>query len=115
MANEFGQVSYQDVARREDLLDLVTNISPKDTPFTSGLPVKEATNTLHEWVRDALSARAANAQIEGLGPTFQEVDQISRVVLREDSGLLRSKDNTCVLGLHGHRQALQSRRHSEVH
>lgn len=47
MANEFGQVSYQDVSRREDLLDLVTNISPKETPFTSGLPVKEATNTLH--------------------------------------------------------------------
>ena len=49
MANEFGLISYGDTSRLEDVLDLVTNISPKDTPFTTGLPVKKATNTLHEF------------------------------------------------------------------
>jgi len=89
MSNEFGQVSYQDLSRREDLLDIITNISPKDTPFTSGLPVKAATNTLHEWINDSLADRASNAQIEGLGPTFQLTTDVTRLynvtqIIRKD-------------------------------
>jgi len=72
MANEFGTISYGDTSRREDLIDIIGNISPTDTPFVSGLPVKSATNTLHEWLTDSLAARAANAQIEGLGATIKD-------------------------------------------
>ena len=80
MANEFGLISYGDASRREDLIDLIANISPTDTPFTSGLPVKSAKNTLHEWMKDSLASRASNAQIEGLGATFQALTVPSRVV-----------------------------------
>jgi hypothetical protein len=70
MANEFGLISYGDASRREDLIDIIGNISPTDTPFVTGLPVKEAKNTLHEWLTDTLSPRAGNAQPEGAQPTI---------------------------------------------
>ena len=65
MANEYGNITTGDASRREDLADIITNISPKETPFVSGLPVKEAKDTLHQWEIDVLAAPASNAQIEG--------------------------------------------------
>jgi hypothetical protein len=50
---------------REDLVDMVADISPTETPAFSALPRAEATAVLHEWTRDALAAAAENAQIEG--------------------------------------------------
>lgn len=50
---------------REDLVDMVYDISPTETPIFSALPRTEATAVLHEWTRDALAAAAANEQIEG--------------------------------------------------
>lgn len=50
---------------REDLVDMVYDISPTETPVFSALPRSEATAVLHEWTRDALAAAAENAQIEG--------------------------------------------------
>ena len=50
---------------REDLVDMVYDISPTETPIFSALPRSEATAVLHEWTRDALAAAAANEQIEG--------------------------------------------------
>ncbi len=39
---------------REDLLDLITNISPDETPFFSGFRKTTANATLHEWLADTL-------------------------------------------------------------
>ena len=39
---------------REDLLDLITNISPSETPFFSGLRKTTCGSTLHEWLLDGL-------------------------------------------------------------
>lgn len=50
---------------REDLVDMVYDISPTETPIFSALPRSEATAVLHEWTRDALAAAAANEQVEG--------------------------------------------------
>jgi len=50
---------------REDLADVIYNISPTETPFMSNASKGTATNTLHEWQTDSLSAVAVNAQIEG--------------------------------------------------
>jgi hypothetical protein len=79
MSNEYGNITYADTSRREDLTDLIANITPVDTPFTSGMPSKKATGTYHEWQQDTLAARASNAQIEGLGPTYQLITNPSRV------------------------------------
>jgi hypothetical protein len=41
---------------REDLLDLITNISPSETPFLSGLRKTTCAATLHEWLLDTLAS-----------------------------------------------------------
>ena len=50
---------------REDLADVIYNISPTETPFMSNASKGTATNTLHEWQTDSLAAVAVNAQVEG--------------------------------------------------
>jgi hypothetical protein len=50
---------------REDLADVIYNISPTETPFMANASKGTATNTLHEWQTDSLSAVAVNAQVEG--------------------------------------------------
>lgn len=57
---------------RENLLDVITNISPRETPFVSGIGVGDAaTHTLVEWQVDSLAAAdGTNAQLEGDDPTY---------------------------------------------
>lgn len=62
-ANTFQ--TYQSIGNREDLIDVITNISPKETWFTNMSGNNRATAIRHEWQTDALAAAAANAQIEG--------------------------------------------------
>lgn len=51
---------------REDLEDIIYDISPMDTWFLSNVERMSAKNTLHEWQTDALDAHTAgNAAIEG--------------------------------------------------
>lgn len=41
---------------REDLLDIIVNISPLETPFLSGWPKVPAANITHEWLLDSLES-----------------------------------------------------------
>jgi hypothetical protein len=50
---------------REDLSDVVYDISPTKTPTLSALPRRKADAVLHEWTTHALTAAAANEKIEG--------------------------------------------------
>ena len=51
---------------REDLSDMIYNISPTDTPLMSTLAKSKATAVYHEWQTDSLaSATSANALVEG--------------------------------------------------
>jgi hypothetical protein len=51
---------------REDLSDMIYNISPTDTPLMSTLAKSKATAVYHEWQTDNLSASTtANALVEG--------------------------------------------------
>lgn len=53
-------------AIREDLEDIIYDISPMETYFMSNVERTTVRNTLHEWQIDALAAPStANAQIEG--------------------------------------------------
>lgn len=61
--NQFD--SYDAVGIREDLSDVITNVSPEETPFFSACKKTKATNTYHEWQTDALRSSAANAHVEG--------------------------------------------------
>jgi hypothetical protein len=57
--------SYDSVGIREDLSDVIYNVSPEETPFYSKAKKTKAKNTLAEWQTDSLRASAANAHIEG--------------------------------------------------
>jgi len=51
---------------REDLSNLIYNISPEDTPFIANAARESVDNTLYEWQRDALAAAVStNAQLQG--------------------------------------------------
>lgn len=60
-----SQSQYSAIGKREDLTDIIQNISPQETWFTSNTGNVDGTNKLHEWQTDALAAPAANAQLEG--------------------------------------------------
>lgn len=57
--------TYQAVGNREDLTDMIYDISPTETPFSSMVTRVKAKAVLHEWQTDALIAAATNANIEG--------------------------------------------------
>jgi hypothetical protein len=62
--------SYDDAARRESLLDVITNIDPTETQLFTGLGQSRATNTLHEYPVDTLKTPAANTNVEGSDASF---------------------------------------------
>jgi len=57
--------SYDSVGIREDLEDMIYNVSPEDTPFYSKSAKAKAKQAYHEWQTDTLRASAENAHIEG--------------------------------------------------
>ena len=58
--------TYAAIGNREDLANMIYDISPTTTPFMSNVKRGKATNTLHEWQTDVLAtAVSTNAVIEG--------------------------------------------------
>jgi hypothetical protein len=57
--------SYDVRGIREDLSDVIYDISPEETPFYTACAKAKASNTLHEWQTDALRSSGDNAHIEG--------------------------------------------------
>ncbi len=57
--------TFQGIGNREDLEDVLYQISPVETPFMTMCERTKASATYHEWQTDALAAAGANAQIEG--------------------------------------------------
>lgn len=76
-ANTFS--TYAAIGMREDLIDVITNISPMDTWFTSNSGTTRATARYHEWTTDALAAAAANSVIEGDDATTVAITPSTRV------------------------------------
>ena len=71
--------SYDANGIREDLENVIYNISPEETPFYSSLKKTSASNTLHEWQTDSLRASADNKHIEGDDTTANAVTGTSRL------------------------------------
>mgnify|MGYP000722135693 FL=1 len=63
--------TYDSVGIREDLSNVIHNISPEETPFYSKSAKKAAKNTFVEWQTDSLRSSAANAHIEGDATTAE--------------------------------------------
>lgn len=58
---------------KEDLSNIISNISPEDTPFVSNIGKGTISNTTFDWQTDALAAAAANAQLEGDETSYDAV------------------------------------------
>ena len=71
--------SYDANGIREDLENVIYNISPEETPFYSSLKKVSASNTYHEWQTDSLRASASNAHIEGDDTTASAMTATSRL------------------------------------
>jgi hypothetical protein len=67
-----GKNTYVAVGNAEDISDIITNISPKDTPFFSACGKERATATNHEWLEDSLRAAADNKKVEGFEYTVSD-------------------------------------------
>jgi len=57
--------TYDSVGIREDLSNVIYNVSPEETPLLSSIAKVKASSTLHEWQTDTLRDSAVNAHIEG--------------------------------------------------
>jgi hypothetical protein len=81
-----GQVYYSSGAsgvgrqNREDLSDMITNISPTETPFLSNLSKTTATNVYHEWLTHTLAAAATAGGLEGDVAAFSSPTTLTRDV-----------------------------------
>lgn len=72
MATPANAVSTVNIkGQREDLIDVIYNIDPYDTPFVSATSVGSAQAITHEWQTDELRAPGANARIEGEDATIR--------------------------------------------
>jgi len=93
---------YSAIGIREDLSNVIYNISPEETPFISNVSRENVKNTYFEWQTDALdAASSSNAALEGDDiSSFSAVTPTARVgnytqISRKDviiSGTLESVD-----------------------
>jgi len=72
--------TYQSIGNREDLTDMIYDISPTETPFMSSIGKTKATAVLHEWQTDSLAnATTANAAVEGADASSATLAPTTRV------------------------------------
>ena len=76
-ANSFGTTTA--VGNREDLVDIIYNTAPTDTPLISAIDKVKATAVTHEWQRDVLATPANNAVAEGADATYTAVTPTQRL------------------------------------
>jgi len=93
--------TYTAIGMREDLSDVIYNISPTDTPFMSSIGKTKATAVLHEWQTDSLAAATlSNYTVEGATASDATMSPTTRVGNRTQiaqktikiSGTLQSVD-----------------------
>lgn len=77
----YGLQTYDDAVRREDLLDVITDVSPDDNPLSTMLGTTTANQTLHEWPEDYISRpTSVSSSAEGAAATYADLTQPSRRV-----------------------------------
>lgn len=81
--------TYDQVGVKEDISDIISNISPTKTPFQASLKSEKVNNTIFQWQEDSLaSVNLANAQAEGFDATDAS---LSPTVMRSQYTQILSK------------------------
>ena len=76
----WGLQTLQDTGRREDLLDIIGDVSPDETPLLTLFGTTTVSGTLHEWMRHNVSrSTSVQADVEGADTTFNDLTQPTRV------------------------------------
>jgi hypothetical protein len=71
---------YTAVGAREDLTNVIYDISPTDTPIMSSIGKTKATGVYHEWQTDSLAAATtSNALIEGASASEATITPTTRL------------------------------------
>ena len=72
--------AHSAIGQREDLIDVIYDISPTETPIMSTLARTKATAVFHEWQSDSLAAAtAANAAVEGADGVSATISPTTRL------------------------------------
>lgn len=72
--------SYDAVGNREDLADVIYDVSPHETPLLSMIPKVKATARIHEWQTDSLaSPSGTNFVVEGDDATADALTATTRL------------------------------------
>jgi hypothetical protein len=72
--------TYTAIGQREDLSDVIYNISPTDTPLLSSIGKTKATAIYHEWQTDSLAAASlSNAAVEGATASDATMSPTTRI------------------------------------
>jgi hypothetical protein len=72
-------ITYHDQALREDLLSIISNLTPTENQLMTGLGTSTAKSIRHEWLMDTLSAVKDNAQLEGAAATYHTTTDPTRI------------------------------------
>ena len=62
--------TYDQVGKAEDVQDIITDISPTDTPMYSMIKSQKVHARIYEYQEDSLAAAADNKAVEGADPTI---------------------------------------------
>lgn len=62
--------TYDDNSRREDLLDVITNLDFKENQLVSGLGTSTAKDIIHQWLTDTLKTPGANQFVESVDASY---------------------------------------------
>lgn len=62
--------TYEDGSRREDLLDIITNIDPVNTQLITGLGTSPAKDIFHQYLIDTLKTVGTNAYVEAADASY---------------------------------------------
>jgi hypothetical protein len=75
----WGLQTYDDTARREDLLDIIGDVSPDETPLLTLFGTTEVSGTLHEWLKHSVSRpTSVQTNVEGADTVFNDLSQPTR-------------------------------------
>lgn len=71
--------TFYDASRREDLLDIVADLTPDDTPLATMLKTSTAKDTVHQWLEDYITPpTSVTFAAEGAAATYSALTQPQR-------------------------------------
>ena len=82
--------TYTATADREQLSDIIYNISPMQTPFLSSVGTSNVSNVVFDWQTESLPTPSSTGQLEG----FELSRSASTATVRESNVCMISSRNT---------------------